>query len=135
MQNPLEKFQALLRDLFQFEDAAELDFGIYRIMKLRRQRMEQWVTNDLPARAREILRGTSATFDEDLAVRLKGLREQLLAIQHDAIDADGNLVALQGTDGGKEYARLLAQQRRAPVRTTDDIEVLVYNHLYEFFSR
>jgi hypothetical protein len=44
MPTPLEKFQSLLRELFQFEDAAELDFGVYRIMKLRRQRMEQWLT-------------------------------------------------------------------------------------------
>ncbi len=56
MAAPLEKFQALLRELFQFEDAADLDFGIYCIMKLRRQRMEQWLTAEMPERVREILR-------------------------------------------------------------------------------
>ena len=30
MNKPLEKFQDLLRELFQF-DCADLDFGIYRI--------------------------------------------------------------------------------------------------------
>jgi len=32
---PLAKFQALLRELFQFE-CADLDFGIYRIMNHKR---------------------------------------------------------------------------------------------------
>jgi adenine-specific DNA-methyltransferase len=134
MTTPIEKFQTLLRELFQFEHA-DLNFGVYRIMNLRRDRMERWLKADLPARAREILHGTGATFDEDLAQRLEGLKKQLQAVQHDAIDADGNLVALHTTEAGKEYARLFAQQRRAPVRTVADLEVLVYNHLYDFFSR
>ena len=134
-ENPMVRMQGLLRELFQFEDAAELDFGVYRIMKLRRTRMEQWLTADLPARAREILQGAGATFDEDLSLRLKALRETLVSVQANAIDADGNLVALHETDAGKEYARLFAQQRRAPVRTSADLEILVYNHLYDFFSR
>lgn len=135
MPTSLEKFQNLLRELFQFEDAAELDFGIYRVMKLRRDRMEQWLTGDLPARAKEIIDGSSPTFDSDLAQRLEGLRAQIQAVQHDAIDADGNLVALQTSDAGKEYAKLFAQHQRAPVRSTVDLEILVYNHLYDFFSR
>ena len=135
MTRPLEKFQQLLRELFQFEDAAELDFGIYRIMKLRRERMEQWLTVDLPARAKEIIKGSSSNFDDDLAQRLEGLRTQLQAVQHDAIDADGNLVALETSDAGMEYAKLRGQQRRAPLRSTADIEILVYNNLYDFFSR
>jgi len=35
MQTPREKFQGLLKELFQF-DCAELDFGIYRIMNQKR---------------------------------------------------------------------------------------------------
>ena len=31
--SPRQKFQILLRELFQIQDAAELDFGIYRIME------------------------------------------------------------------------------------------------------
>jgi hypothetical protein len=35
MPTPLEKFQSLLRELFQFEQA-DLDFGVHRIMSPRR---------------------------------------------------------------------------------------------------
>lgn len=38
----LEKFQKLLREMFQF-DCAELDFGIYRIMNLKRAIIERFI--------------------------------------------------------------------------------------------
>ena len=37
--SPLEQFQSLLNELFQF-DLADLDFGIYRIMNHKRQVIE-----------------------------------------------------------------------------------------------
>lgn len=44
-----EKFQALLRELFEF-DCADLDFGIYRIMNYKRQVIERFsfIAEDLP---------------------------------------------------------------------------------------
>jgi len=41
-----EQLQELLRDLFQF-DAADLDFGVYRILNQRRDRIEQFIEDDL----------------------------------------------------------------------------------------
>ena len=45
----LLKFQDLLRKLFQF-DCADLDFGIYRIMNHKRDAVERFITEKLPAR-------------------------------------------------------------------------------------
>ena len=42
------KFQGLLRELFQF-DCADLDFGIYRIMNRKREAVEQFISEQLPA--------------------------------------------------------------------------------------
>jgi len=47
METPLEKFQAPLRKLFQF-DCADLDFGIYRIMNHKRAVSERFIAEDLP---------------------------------------------------------------------------------------
>lgn len=133
---PLERFQSLLRELFQFEHA-DLDFGVYRIMNLRRQRMDIWLREELPARAREILRRGGTTADDDLGNRLAAVRAQLSAIEPGGIDEDGNIVneALKGIAKGKEYLRLKAQNDRAPALTAADLEPLVYNYLYDFFSR
>ena len=38
----LAKFQALLRELFQF-DCADLDFGIYRIMNHKREVVDRYI--------------------------------------------------------------------------------------------
>jgi len=60
MTTPLEKFQNLLRELFQF-DCADLDFGIYRIMNHKRDVIDRFITQDLPkAVAAELDRGALA---------------------------------------------------------------------------
>ena len=41
MEQPIDKFQRLLRDIFQF-DCADLDFGIYRIMNHKRDVIEKF---------------------------------------------------------------------------------------------
>jgi adenine-specific DNA-methyltransferase len=43
----LEKFQDLIRQLFQIE-AAELDFGIYRILNYKRKQVEKFINKRLP---------------------------------------------------------------------------------------
>ena len=41
-----EKLQRLLKELFQF-DCSDLDFGIYRIMNYKRDRIEKFIEKDL----------------------------------------------------------------------------------------
>jgi len=136
MPTPLEKFQTLLRELFQFEQA-DLDFGVYRIMNLRRERMERWLNDELPARAREILKQGGNTADDDLGKHLDVLKADLLAADPGGVDADGIITneVLKQLPKGREYLKLKAQVDRAPARTVAGMEPLVYNHLYDFFSR
>jgi adenine-specific DNA-methyltransferase len=47
MTKELEKFQILLRQLFQF-DCADLDFGIYRILNYKRKQVEEFIAHRLP---------------------------------------------------------------------------------------
>ncbi|WP_392401161.1 DNA methyltransferase [Bacillus cereus] len=46
MNQQLEKFKSLLREMFQF-DQADLDFGIYRIMNQKREEIEKFLNEDL----------------------------------------------------------------------------------------
>jgi adenine-specific DNA-methyltransferase len=136
MASPLEKFQGLLKELFQFEQA-DLDFGVYRIMNLRRDRMRKWLNEELPARARAILAQGGATADDDLGSRLDAVKAQLLELEPGGVDEDGNITKdfLKESAKGKEYLKLKAQHDRAPARTAASMEPLVYNYLYDFFSR
>ena len=129
----IEKFQRLLRELFQF-DAADLDFGIYRIMNCKRSAVEQFITEELPkAVAEELDRG--ALKDQSLAaIELKDLAQRIRALDPNGIDADGNLAeSYRGTELGDRYQKLMS--KAAGGRGREAIEATVYNHLSAFFGR
>ncbi len=131
---PLEQFQSLLRDLFQF-DCADLDFGIYRIMNYKRQAIEKWITEDLPRAISEELRRGALAEQGQAQEALQAARQKVLdALGEDALDADGNLAeTYRATRAGKEYLEAQAKARGA--RSTETLEAAIYNHLYAFFSR
>ena len=131
----LAKFQKLLRELFQF-DCADLDFGIYRIMNHKRDAVERFITEQLPASVAAELDGgplaqqTQAAAELAEAARL--IREN---ISDDAIDDSGMLAELyRSSNAGQRY--LEAQSRVADGSPSRDaVEAAIYNHLYTFFSR
>jgi len=131
---PMERFQGLLRKLFQF-DCADLDFGIYRIMNYKRDVIEKFITEDLPeAITEELDRGVLA--DQSQAAReLKEFAQEITEkLGKDALDADGNLAeAYHGTPLGQKYQNLKA--KAAGGRGREALEASIFNHLYTFFSR
>ena len=129
-----QRFQQLLRELFQF-DCADLDFGIYRIMNYKRDAIEKFITQDLPqAIGEELDRGALAD-QSQAAKELKEVAQQIKeTLGKDALDADGNLVeAYHDTPLGKKYQDLKA--RAAGGRGHEALEASIFNHLYTFFSR
>ena len=102
---PREKLQKLLRELFQF-DATDLDFGIYRIMNLRRDELQRFIDKDLlDAVAKgfeEIKKGQSHHVLEELA----DLRNEITqSFGSEALNAEGNVqVAFRNTPLAKQYS-------------------------------
>ncbi len=131
----LAKFQALLRELFQF-DCADLDFGIYRIMNQKRDAVERFVSEQLPAYvSAELNRGPlaqQARAEADLKEITQRFRA---ALGENAIDENGDLAAAHyELPIGKEY--LEAQQQAADgSRSRDAVETSIYNNLNTFFGR
>ncbi len=92
MSAPRERFQNLLRKLFQF-DAADLDFGIYRILNQKRAVIEDFIE-----------RGLLTSIDHELSKGPVGQQMQALSdlagaaaavrsnLGEEAIAADGTLV-------------------------------------------
>ena len=131
----LAKFQGLLRELFQF-DCADLDFGIYRIMNHKRDAVERFTAEQLPAYVAAKLdsgplaQQAQAAAELDEAARM--VRESL---SDDAIDDNGVLAEqFHSSNVGQRY---LASQAGVAdsSRSRDAVEAAVYNHLYSFFSR
>jgi len=130
----MEKFQSLLRELFQF-DCADLDFGIYRIMNHKREAIEHFIAVALPqAIAEDLTHGALAEQSQaaqELDVAKKGVLD---ALGDDALDAAGVLAeAYRNTKAGQRY--LAAFEKAQTSKSHDALEAAIYNHLYAFFSR
>ena len=133
--SPIEKFQGLLRELFQF-DCADLDFGIYRIMNHKRNVVERFISTKLPETVEaELNRGTFARQAEAKAVLDEARQQVIELLGPDALDANENVAteALAGTPIAKAY--LDARARAGVSRRREPSETDVYNHLYAFFNR
>ncbi len=131
----LGKFQNLLRELFQF-DCCDLDFGIYRIMNHKRDVVEQFITEKLPAAvASELDSGPlaeQARAQSALAEAAQRVRENLTP---DAIDELGSLnEQFHGTQAGRDYLEAQANAAQGG-RSRDAVEAEIYNRLWTFFSR
>ena len=133
MPESLQKLQNLLQQLFR-ADATDLDFGIYRIINYRRDQLQKFIDEELPAIVQNALDTNTETESarrelEDLKKRVKD------AFGDDVLDADGNLIdeTVKTRPLVKEY--LEAREQLGSPQTRDQREDVVYNHLYTFFSR
>ena len=134
MTSYMERFQHLLRELFQF-DCADLDFGIYRIMNRKRDVVERFISEDLPnSIAEEMARGALAE-ESEAARELQELVAQIReTLGPEAVDSEGNLdPSYCGKPVGTRYRTLREQAAGAGGRHA--LEATIYNHLYAFFSR
>ena len=134
MTDSLDKFQKLLRELFQF-DCADLDFGIYQIMNYKRDVVERFITEDLPRDVAAELELGALAEQSQAAHELAEAREKVLdAFGDDVLDADGKFrEEMYGkTKPGREY--LAARAKASGSRGRDALEALIYNHLVAFFS-
>ncbi len=136
MTNHRTKLKTLLRELFQF-DAADLDFGIYRIMNQRRAEIDDFVEKGLlDAVAQEfalLQEGIVEEKREELDRVARRIRE---AYYPGVIDKQGNLTLpeqFMQAELPVTYVRLQIEVRRATVSAEAEAEI--FNALYTFFSR
>ena len=133
MQESLQKLQKLLQQLFRADDA-DLDFGIYRIINYRRDQIQNFIDEELPAIVNNALDANA----EAVSARqeLDDLEQQVRDVLGDGVlDADGNLIndTYAGAPIVKKY--LEAQEQHGSPQTRDQRSDAVFNHLYTFFSR
>lgn len=131
----IEKLQGLLRELFQIDSSADLDFGIYRIMNHKRAEVERFIDEGLVRVVDEALAGGTvarqAASAEELARKAAQVRENF---GESVISERGELdERFRDTPRGREYLKLQAETGDAPDR--EQLRATVFNHLYAFFSR
>ena len=129
----LAKFQALLRDLFQF-DCADLDFGIYRIMNHKREVVDRYIDHELPGAIDKAVGEGAVATEAERANKFEETREKaIMAFGDDAIAPNGELVKYRETPLGKEY--MVWRERARHSESATDVRRDIYNHLHTFFRR
>jgi len=113
----IEKFQELLKKLFQFE-WADLDFGIYRILNYKRRQIEKFIDEDLKNKVEsafakhkdERLENIKQKFEEIK----KELKETAEKLGQDPFTPTGELKEeFKSSELGKKYENLKAQKEEA----------------------
>jgi adenine-specific DNA-methyltransferase len=115
----LDKFRRVLEEMFMF-DQADLDFGLYRILRARREEFRSFINNDLLPQVRESLAETQTGDYADLQKQLAEAVKQAQALGVDA-----------------ELTPRVVELRAKVAQAADPagLEAEVFSHLTTFFSR
>lgn len=136
----LIQLQSLLRDLWQL-DLADLDFGLYRLLRLKRQEVETFLAEQLPRRVEESFQSLAG---EERAALEKGVSELASRIRREIAEEailESGEVNPDYRDTKIKAARELLDQYEARCRQLQSVQAgeaqkaEVFNHLYAFFSR
>lgn len=133
-QNALEKFQKLLEQLFQFE-SSDLDFGIYRILNYKRDKIKSFIQNQLREKVEtEFAKHKSERLD-NFEQKFEAMKLKIIeSLGKNAITPSGDLKEeYKDTPIGKEF--LLLKSQKEGIETIETIKAQVFNDLYNFFSR
>ena len=133
MQKPLQKLQNLLQQLFR-ADAADLDFGIYRIINYRRDQLQKFIDEELPAIVNDAL-DTNTEIEsarQEIETLVQQIRQTLGA---NVLDADGNLTNEIYIETPVVQRYLEAQKQFGSPQTQNQRADTVFNQLYTFFFR
>jgi adenine-specific DNA-methyltransferase len=112
----------LLNTIFEL-DKSDLDFGIYRILNIRKAEIEKFLKTGLPGKVQETL----APFADNK----ENIKSRMTEIEKQATDAGIEITA--SPKWSQEYASLKAQL--AAGTDINALETDVYSALYNFFSR
>ncbi|MDR2748072.1 MAG: hypothetical protein LBB77_11580, partial [Treponema sp.] len=118
MTGKFDQFVELLNSIFEL-DKADLDFGIYRIMNIRKAETQNFLKSKLPQMVKKIL--------VPHAGNRPAIKARITAIERQAasFNADPNQ--------NEEYNALKKEYEQT--EDLGDLETDVYSHLHNFFSR
>lgn len=113
----------LLEEMFQF-DQADLDFGIYRIIAMKREEIKKFLNKDLMVKITEELKLLLNTSGESELQEIDKKIAQIKAMQLDELETANLILKLE------EKKKALKVQGNIA-----DVEGDIYSHLTNFFER
>ena len=136
-----DSLRSHLREMFQFDDS-ELDFGIYKVLKLKRREIQRFIDDELPDVVEAALQDVEMQQQKQRAaqvtafVKEKGGQEEIGLLD----DLNENKDDIEGFIRYKSPAGQAELLTALDVATdtggaTDELETRIYNHILRFFQR
>ena len=122
----LDRFTKLLKEIFEL-DKSDLDFGIYRVMNLRKAKIEEFLTDRLPKMVQETLTPFAQGNKEEIRAQMTQIEESAAGMGM-TVDALPDAAPLK-----QKYIQL--QKQLAEGADLAALETDVYSALYSFFNR
>lgn len=119
MNERMIRFIELLNQMFEL-DKSDLDFGIYRILNIRRKEIQKFFTEGLPTQIRETLEPFAQGNKDELRKQIAEIEQQAAAFG-------------ASPENNPKYKELKAQLQQGTDLSA--LESDVYSALYNFFSR
>jgi adenine-specific DNA-methyltransferase len=130
----LDRLKGLFRELFQL-DVGDLDFGLYRLFRLKQAEVEAFLDKQLPAEVDRAFEAMTGAEREQLQKRVDKLAERARAtVADDAILPSGlPNPAYEKVKAVQDYLEALKRLQAIEVLEAQRAEV--FNLLYAFFWR
>lgn len=132
--NPKDNLIELLRELFQLNNS-DLDFGIYRILKLRSRDVEEFIEKVLPQKLEEVKKKLEDRAAEDIKKDLENVTTDLKANYGNDFELKTEALGQIELFKEKFGQYIILKERLENSRLSEDIENDIYNDLYRFFER
>jgi len=112
-----------------------LDFGIYRILNYKRDKLKKFIEEDLKNKVESAFAKHKDERLTNINQRFESVKEKIIQnFGEDALTPTGDLKEeFKNTPLGKEFLALKEQREEA--ERIDEIKLQVFNDLYNFFSR
>lgn len=126
-----EKFKTLLKSMFQL-DQPELDFGLYRIMHAKADRINRFLKKELEQQIDEVFADVD---QEDQNKAIKVAKDKLVSqLGYGAFDENGELAEhFKEVPAAKDYFNAVAQAKSGKGNLSE--RAVIYDHLIRFFKR
>lgn len=126
MNERLNRFISLLKQIFEL-DKSDLDFGIYRVMNLRKTQIEEFLTQRLPQMVQETLVPFAQGSKEEIRAQMTQIEESVAAMGM-TVDVLPDTAPMK-----QKYVQL--KKQLAEGADLSALETDVYSALYSFFNR
>jgi len=121
-----KRFSALLEQIFEV-DKSDLDFGIYRIMNLRKEQIDHFLKKRLPEMVRETLEPFAQASKDEIRAKMAEIE--------DTIKSTGMTIDTLPDTASLKQQYISLQKQLSEGSDLSALETDVFSALYSFFNR